>query len=122
MTRLLALKVLLILAGLALLAALIPLVLSFLHPGGISAPDQMILAIYFPIGIFLLLAARNPSEHRSLIACVAWSTLAHTAVMVIQAVQGGSAREDVPALSVIGIVCIGLLALAPPKQLVPRAA
>jgi hypothetical protein len=45
---------------------------------------QMMLSIYVTLGIFLLLASRNPSAHRSLIAFAAWSSLAHAAVMTVQ--------------------------------------
>lgn len=45
---------------------------------------QMMLSIYATLGIFLLLAARNPSANRSLIAFTAWSSIAHAAVMGVQ--------------------------------------
>ena len=37
--------------------------------------------------VFLLLASRNPSENRSLIAFTAWSSLVHAAIMAVQAFQ-----------------------------------
>lgn len=113
-----ALKVVLALVGMALIACIYPLATSLLHirNSTVSPGDQMILGIYIPIGIFLLLAVRNPSANRSLIVCFAWSTLAHDAVMVIQAFQGGSMREDLPALVVISIVSVALLALAPASK------
>jgi hypothetical protein len=46
---------------------------------------QMMLSIYVTLGIFLLLASRNPSAHRSLIAFAAWSSFAHAATMAVQA-------------------------------------
>lgn len=112
-----ALKVLLVLVGLTLLACVYPLATSLWQGpnGGVSAPDQMILGIYFPIGVFMLMAARDPSAHRSLILCFAWSTLGHDAVMWIQAVQGKSMRDDALPLTVIFVVCVALLALAPQK-------
>lgn len=111
------LKVLLVLIGLALIACIYPLfgALTHLSTTDISTGDQMILGIYFPIGIFFLLAARNPAANRSLILCFAWSTLAHDAVMVMQAVHSKSVREDLPPLAVISLVCVALLALAPRK-------
>ena len=42
----------------------------------------MMLSLYFTLGIFLLLAARDPSANRSLIAFTAWSSFAHAAVML----------------------------------------
>ena len=123
MNRERALKILLVLVGLALVAGIYPLVTSLLHlrNSQVSAGDQMILGIYFPIGVFLLLAVRDPSANRSLIACFAWSTLAHDAVMVVQAFQGGSQREDLPPLVVIGIICAALIVLTPAKPSAARA-
>ncbi len=117
MNRARSLKVLLALVGLGLLWCIYPLVTSLMDgvKSTVSPGDQMILGIYFPIGIFMLLAARDPSANRSLIICFAWSTLAHDSVMVIQAVQGGSVRADLPGQAIIAVVCVALLALAPPK-------
>jgi hypothetical protein len=44
---------------------------------------QMMLSIYVTLGVFLLLASRNPSANRSLIAFTAWSSLAHAGVMTV---------------------------------------
>jgi hypothetical protein len=41
----------------------------------------MMMSLYATLGIFLLIASRNPSGHRSLIAFTAWSGFAHAAVM-----------------------------------------
>jgi uncharacterized protein DUF6632 len=118
-TRERALKVLLVLVGLALIAGLYPLLTSLLHvwDSQVSAPDQMILGIYVPIGIFLVLAARDPSANRSLILCFAWSTLAHDAVMVVQTFQGGTVREELPPQFLIAAVCVALIVLTPAKPL-----
>ena len=123
MNRERALKILLVLMGLALVAGLYPLVTSLLHlrNSQVSAGDQMILGIYVPIGIYLLLAVPDPSANRSLIACFAWSTLAHDAVMAVQAFQGGTVREDLPPQVVIAIICVALIALVPAKQASKRA-
>ena len=75
----------------------------------------MILGIYFPLGILLLLATRDPSAHRSLIAFTGWSTLSLMAVMAIQAFQDGSARQDLPPQLVISAVAVVVLLLMPPK-------
>jgi hypothetical protein len=117
------LKILLVLVGLALIAGIYPLATSLSHTmnSQVSLGDQMILGIYFPIGIFLLLAARNPLENRSLILCFAWSTLAHMGVMLVQAVQAHSLREDLPALLVISVICVALLLLTPARRPPPRA-
>ena len=82
----------------------------------------MILGVYATLGIFLLLAARNPPANRSLIAFTAWSSLVHAAIMAVQAFRNVSERGhllgDVPALIIVGVV---LIALAPAKQSVERA-
>src|SRR5260370_33660904 len=41
----------------------------------------MMLSLYVGLGIFLLLAARNPSANRSLIAFTAWSSFVHAMLM-----------------------------------------
>jgi hypothetical protein len=46
----------------------------------------MIIAIYATLGVFLLLAARNPTQHLSLISFVIWSSVAHGLVMAAQSV------------------------------------
>ena len=119
MNRARALNVLLVLVGLALLWCIYPLTTSLLDgaKSSVSPGDQMILGIYFPIGIFLLLAVRDPQANRSLIICFAWSTLAHDTVMVVQAFQGGSVREDLSGQAVIALVCAALLVLAPARPI-----
>ena len=83
---------------------------------------QMMISIYITLGVFLLLAVRNPSVHRSLIAFTAWSSFAHGGVMAVQALTHVIPRSDlwraVPPMIVIGVL---LLALAPRKQVVERA-
>ena len=78
MKRELALKVVLVLVGLIFLLGVYPLMM-FLWPNGWrwqpNQPEyeQMILGVYATLGIFLLLASRNPAGNRSLIAFTAWS-------------------------------------------------
>jgi len=85
--------------------------------------EQMIMGVYATLGIFLVLAGRAPSEHRSLILFTAWSSLVHAAIMAVQAIRDVSERGhligDVPALAVVGIV---LLALAPKAIAAPGRA
>src|SRR2546421_6399997 len=56
------------------------------------------------LGVFLVLAARNPSAHRSLIAYTVWSSFAHTAVMALMAIQLPNKRGELLA----GVVVTGL--------------
>jgi hypothetical protein len=116
MNRERALKILLAVIGLFFVAGTYPLITSMLHPKQSDFPDQMMLNIYVTLGIFLLLAVRNPSAHRSLIAFTGWSSLAHATVMAVQSIQIGSERSELPALGVVGIICVTLIALAPAKQ------
>ena len=80
--------------------------------------DPMFLSFFIPAGLFLLMAARRPSEYRSVIALAAWWNIAHGAVMAIQTVEArihGVHRDftDVVVFTVIGVV---LLALLPAKR------
>ena len=111
-----ALEVVLVLVGSACVASLYPLVGALLDgpKSDIVTQDQMILSIYAALGVFLLMAVRNPAAHRSLILFAAWGTLVHDAVMVIQGAQRGN-RGDLPAFAFIALICIVLIALAPAK-------
>jgi hypothetical protein len=116
-----ALQIVLILSGLACLAGLYPLT-GALRDGvatTINRQDQMILSIYIALGVFLLIAARNPREHRSLILFAGWSTLAHDGVMIVQGIQYHDLRGDLPGFAIIAVIGLALIPLTPAKQ--PRA-
>jgi len=68
----------------------------------------------------LLLAARNPSANRSLIAFTAWSSFAHAAVMSYQAFRNLVAHGELIGSAVLVIIGVALIALAPAKQPVER--
>ncbi len=76
--------------------------------------EQMVLGVYATLGVFLVLAARDPARHRSLILFAAWSSLVHSGIMAVQAIRDTAERGhlfgDVPVLAIVGIV---LLILAP---------
>ena len=76
-----ALKVVLVVVGLLFSAGIYPLTTSLWKMNESEYGDDMMLSLYFALGIFLLMAVRNPSAHRSLIAFAAWSSFAHGAVM-----------------------------------------
>jgi hypothetical protein len=61
-------KIVMVVVGLLFIAGLIPIAMYVWHPGNESPGDAMMLSLYVTLGIFLLLAARNPRAHRSLIA------------------------------------------------------
>jgi hypothetical protein len=80
--------------------------------------DPMFLSFFIPVGVFLLMAARRPSEHRSMIALAAWWNISHSAVMAIQTVQArihGVHRDFTDVVLFIVIGCV-LLALLPAKR------
>jgi hypothetical protein len=74
----------------------------------------MILGVYATLGVFLLIASRNPAAHTSLIWFTVWSSVVHAVIMAVQALTDGADRGhllgDVPALL---IVAIALAALTP---------
>jgi hypothetical protein len=76
----------------------------------------MMISLYVTLGIFLLLAARNPSANRSLIAFTAWSSFAHAAVMGSQAFLNLIQREELIGSVVLVVIGVALIALAPAKQ------
>lgn len=69
---------------------------------------QMIAGVYATLGVFLIIASRNPSEHRSLIQFTIWSSLVHAGIMGVQALgdhhERGHLIGDVPALLLVAVV------------------
>ncbi len=112
---------LLILVGLFFVAGIYPLLTSIPQHQQSDYGDQMMLAVYFVLGVFLLLAVPNPAAHRSLIAFTGWGTLAHDAVMTVQAYQLKQLRSELIPLLVVALLCVALIALLPPKQLAQQS-
>src|SRR6202521_2234644 len=112
-----ALKVVLVVVGLLFSAAVIPLMMMVKQDPALA----MMMSLYVTLGIFLLLASRNPSAHRSLIAFAAWSSFAHAAVMSFQALLNMIARRELIGSAVFAVIGIALVALAPAKKSVERA-
>ncbi len=81
----------------------------------------MMMSLYVTLGIFPLLAARNPSANRSLIAFAAWSSFAHAAIMTVQASLNLIPRRELMGLTFFVVIGVALLALAPAKQPAERA-
>jgi len=112
-----ALKVVLVLVGLLFSAGVYPVTESLWHANQAMYTEDMMLSLYVTLGIFLLIAVRNPSANRSLIAFTAWSSFAHAAVMAVMAFQRADERgELLIAVAVLGIVGAALIMLAPAKQ------
>jgi hypothetical protein len=100
-----ALRIALVLVG-AVCLALGPLML-FWPAGWRWSPhhahyEQMMVGIYFTLGIFLIRASKDPLQHRSIIWFAVWSSIVHASIMTIQALTGPEHRghlvADVPAL------------------------
>jgi hypothetical protein len=115
-------QIVLVIVGLLNLAPIYFLYTDLRHSSWLleqkSEIHPMFLSFFIPVGIFLLLAARRPSEHRSMIALAAWWHISHAAVMGIQTVEAwnhGVHRNfaDVIVLLAIGVV---MLALLPAKR------
>src|SRR5215472_4320862 len=101
------LKILLVIVGLLFSAAIYPAIGGLSHPANSDTGDTMMMAIYFALGIFLFIAVRNPSAHRSLIAFAAWSSFAHAAIMSVLGVEMPSERTGFLTASGV-LLLIGL--------------
>ena len=112
------LKIVLIVVGLLFIATIYPLLFLVRNDETL----QMMLSLYVTLGVFLVLASRNPSAHRSLIAFAAWSSFAHASVMAVQSIGNLSERVRL-LLGVAAFALIGLLlvALAPKAATTPTA-
>jgi len=77
----------------------------------------MFLTLNTVLGVFLLLAVKQPAKHRSLIAYGAWSSLGHAFTMSIQSAEAaahGMHRNDSPwDIVLFGVIGVALLALLP---------
>src|SRR3984893_17561605 len=116
-----ALKVVLVLVGLLFSAGVYPLIGSLLHPADSDTGDTMMLNLYVALGIFLLIAVRNPSAHRSVIAFAAWSSFAHAVAMSILGLEISSQKVGfLIGSAVLVVIGVALLALNPAKPSVER--
>jgi hypothetical protein len=118
-----ALKVVLVLVGLVFSAGIYPVVTSVRDGWQANKEDAlpMMLSLYVTMGIFLLLAARNPWANRSVIAFAAWANIAHGAVMTVMPVHLPNEREDLlVAAAVFAVIGVVLIALTPARHPVER--
>ena len=116
-----ALKIVLVVVGLFFSAGIYPLIGSLLHPADSDSGDTMMLSLYVALGIFLLIAVRNPFAHRSLIAFAAWSSFAHAVAMSILGLEIPNQRVGfLVGSAVLVVIGIALIVLAPAKQTVGR--
>jgi hypothetical protein len=73
----------------------------------------MIIGIYATLGVFLLIAVRNPLAHRSLIWFTVVSSVVHAGIMAVEAIgdpaERGHLVGDVPALLLVAVVLVALM-------------
>ena len=111
------LKIVLMVVGLLFCAGVYPLTMFFSREPAVP----MIMSIYVTLGIFLLLATRNPAANRSLIAFAGWANLAHAGVMAAQEYRHVIERQELAGVFLFAIVGVVLVAPAPAKQSVEKA-
>ena len=118
--RLSVLRTVLLVVGLIFLLGIYPL--SRIWPSGWSWGAghshylMMILGVYATLGVFLIIASRNPLAHRSLIWFTVWSSVVHAVIMAVQALgdpmERGHLLVNVPALLVVAVA----LAVLTPRE------
>ena len=119
--RLKYLKIALIVIGVMFIVGL-PAMMMWIWPSGWSwTPPQpeyehMILGVYATLGVFLIVAAKDPLANKSLIWFTIWSSMVHGSIMLIHAIIDETDRVnlvgDVPALFLFAFVLWYLM----PKQ------
>ena len=124
------LRIALLLVGITFLVGIYPL--TILWPSGWSWHTgqsdylQMILGIYATLGVFLIIAARDPLAHRSLIWFAVWSSVVHGVIMAVQSFtepdQMGHLWGDVSALLIVAAVLAALTRQAGSLSRATRAA
>jgi hypothetical protein len=107
-----ALKFVLVVVGLIFSGLVYPMTMFVRQEPALA----MMLSLYVTLGIFLLLAVRDPSANRSLIAFTAWSSFAHAALMGMQAFRNLVRREELWGVAALVVIGIALIMLAPGKQ------
>jgi hypothetical protein len=116
------LRVALIVFGLIFLVGVYPLTIVWpagwaWHHIGQSMYLQMIVGIYATLGVFLLLASRDPLANRSLIWFTVWSSVVHGGIMAVQSIvypeHRGHLLGDVPALLIVAVVLAFLMPRRP---------
>ncbi len=111
-SRLKYLRIVLLVVGIISIVGLYPLTLIW--PSGWTwnpGPDPylpMVLVMYAVLGVFLVIASRDPLKHLSLIWFTVWSSVAHSVLMLFQALADpnmfGHLFGDIPTLLLIAVV------------------
>jgi uncharacterized protein DUF6632 len=106
------LKVALVVFGLLFCALIYPGLMFFSREPAVA----MMMSLYVTLGVFLLIAARDPGAHRSLILFAGWANLAHASVMAVQSYKHVIEHQELIGVLMFGVVGILLIALAPSKH------
>jgi hypothetical protein len=115
------LRILLVVVGVIFIAGIYPLTIiwpsGWAWNTGQSEYLQMILGIYATLGVFLLIASRDPLKHRSLIWFTVWSSGVHGGIMAAQSLTNAQYMThlwgDVSALFIVAIA----IALLMPRRI-----
>lgn len=116
--RLKYLRIALLVTGLIFIFGIWPLTVLWpsgwaWHASGRSEYLEMILGIYATLGVFLIIAARDPMANLSLIWFTVWSSIVHGGIMGVQSIVDtrhmGHLWGDVAALVVVGLVLAALI-------------
>ncbi len=119
------LRVALMVVGSIFIVGVIPLMMALWSSGWRSSPnqnenEQMIVGVYATLGVFLLIASRDPLQHLSLIRFTVWSSLVHAGIMAVQAIQMPGERGHllgaVSALVIVALVLAGLTPRCAPSE------
>jgi succinate-acetate transporter protein len=106
------LQVVLVVAGSLFVAGVYPGAVFFFREPAVA----MIMSIYVTLGVFLLLAVRNPGANRGLIAFAGWANVAHAGVMAVQEYRHVIQPQELGGVVLFGIVGVVLIALGPGRQ------
>lgn len=116
-------QVILGIVGLVFIALIYPLVSDLWHAKWLvqmndNECEPMFLSFFVVLGLFLLLAAKKPSGHRSLIAFAAWWSLFHATVMAVQTIEAWNRgiHRDFTDVVIAGIIGAVLLAVTPTER------
>jgi hypothetical protein len=111
------LRIALIVVGLIFVFGIYPL--SIVWPSGWTWGHGhshyllMIVGVYATLGVFLLIASRDPQANSSLIWFTVWSSVVHGLIMTWQSLTDPAERghlvADVPALFIVAIVLAVLM-------------
>src|SRR5437660_11164837 len=101
MNRERALKVVMVLVGLLFSTAIYPVTMILWHRDQPSYEGAMGLSLYVTMGSLVLIAVRNPSAHRSLIALAAWSSFAHAAGMMVMVLLAARTRDEWRSMAMV---------------------